>query len=155
VISAPLVRRSAINETGLFNTQLHGHEDWEYWIRLALKSKQFQFLSANNTDALVRVHANSAVQSALPMLLSGLQVRKELTHQPFTPQLHRLNQRGIGLQLAKLAKLETRNRNFRRALHYSFSALRASRYHPTVIIFLLAPQRLVTRLAITVDRVFR
>lgn len=154
VVSAPLVRR-AEGSPDLFNPDLRGHEDWDYWIRLALSDRVFHFLPSSNTHAVVRIHAGSAVQSAEPMLLNSLTVRQELKHQLPSLALRRLNRRGIGVQLAKLAKLEARRRKFRAASGHTLAALRETNFHPFVICYLLLPQTLITWAAMTFEKLLR
>lgn len=155
VINSPLIRHRAIKEIGLFNISLRGHEDWEYWIRMAINGKAFHYYEQNNSNALVRVHARSAVQKSAPMLLSNLQVRRELSKLTLNPSLHHLNQRGIGFQLVKLAKLEARDRNFGAALLNAIEALASSHCSPLVLLALLMPLPLSTHLAIAASRLTR
>jgi len=155
VINSPLMRRAAIDEVGGFNTELCGHEDWEYWIRLAVNGKTFHYLESNNSNALVRVHSHSAVQKPASMLLSNLQIRHELSQLALDPHLRRINRRGIGFQLVKLAKLEARDRNFKTALRHAIEAMLTSRGSPSVLLSLLMPLSLSTRLAIIANRLAR
>lgn len=154
VVSAPLIRR-ADGGAELFNPDLHRHEDWEYWIRLASRDRSFHFLSANNTRALIRIHAGSTVQSEEPMLLSNLTVRRGLHMQGMSRLLCQANRRRIGVQLAKLAKFESRRGKYRAALGYAAAALRETHFHLMTIGYLLIPQSLITWGAMTFERLFR
>jgi len=58
-IHCPMIRRSVINKVGWFHESMHAMEDWDYWLRCAAAGISFQFSSAPNTLALVRVHATS------------------------------------------------------------------------------------------------
>lgn len=152
VINSPLVRRSCIDEVGYFNIDLHGHEDWEYWIRLAIIGKKFHYMKSHDANALVRIHSQSAVQKQARMLLNNLKIRQELDHLALDPSLRRINRRGIGFQFVKLAKLEARERNIIGALRYAIKAILVAHGSPSVLLALLIPLSLSTRLAIIADR---
>lgn len=152
VVNAPMMRRLALDETGPFNEGLAGHEDWEYWIRLAMAGKTFHFLPAPHTRALVREHAASAVQDVAPMLLTNLAVRQQIARMPLTPQLARINRFGIGLQWAKLAKLTIKKGHPVQALRHGGTSLLRSGFDPRVAFFLLAPQEPLTRLMLWLER---
>ena len=155
VVNSPLIRRSALDATGLFDPRLRGHEDWSLWIRLAMGGKTFQFLRATDSNALVRVHASSAVQNVVPMLHSNLKVRHEL--QPLLPTAHlrRINRFRIALQHARIAKAERRQRRHRNAWRHVWRAIVESKGDPRVLAFLLAPEVLSTWLAILSERIMR
>lgn len=155
VVNAPMIRRSALDDIGPFNQDLAGHEDWEYWIRLAIAGKTFHFLAAPNAKALVRVHAASAVQNAVPMLMTNLAVRQQLAQKNLTPRLARINRYGMGLQWAKLAKLTLKMGHPVQALRYGVTSLLRSRFDPRVGFFLLAPQKSLTRLMLGMERLSR
>jgi glycosyltransferase involved in cell wall biosynthesis len=65
--NCPLVRKRAIDQVGLFNESLRSHEDYEYWIRLAINGSWFQFDETEDTFALVRVHNVSMSNDRLKM----------------------------------------------------------------------------------------
>jgi glycosyltransferase involved in cell wall biosynthesis len=73
-----VVRRSVLRDTGGFNVQVHGCEDWELWVRLA---KRGQFMPAEKALLYLSVHGENyslkprkmlhAAEAALPLLLAG------------------------------------------------------------------------------------
>jgi glycosyltransferase involved in cell wall biosynthesis len=155
VVDSPLIRRTAIDEVGLFDTGLRGHEDWEYWIRLALAGKTFHYVESRDSRALVRVHASSAVQDPTLMLLSNLQIRHELSRSALSPFLHRINRRGIGYQLVNLSKIRFRQGKYRAALQDAFESMCRSHADPSVMLALVIPAFLSTRFVIFWNRLAR
>jgi len=54
--SAPIVRKSAFEEVGLFNEDYRAGEDWDMWLRLA---HRYPFACLPTVQVLYRVHGNS------------------------------------------------------------------------------------------------
>lgn len=75
VISSPLTRRAAINAAGGFDEMLLGNEDWDLWLRCALKGQSFHYLEAADTRPLIRLHPTSASADRLRMLNAELALR--------------------------------------------------------------------------------
>jgi hypothetical protein len=155
VMNAPLVRRSSFDVAGRFDPHLRGHEDWEMWIRLAMSGSAFHFLPVSNSNALVRVHANSAVQDKVPMLLSHLEVRRRLCLSLPTTRLKRINRFRMSIQYARLAKIELNNRQMKAAWRYGCSAMTHSKGDPRILIYLFVPEVFATRIAVWADRLRR
>lgn len=109
VVNAPLLRKSTVDDVGGFNQTLRGYEDWDYWIRCALAGKRFQFLDEDNTFALVRLHHGSMRRNVLPMLMSRIQVRKQLQCNSLPSDLRKENDFRIGIVTAQLAQFEFAN----------------------------------------------
>ena len=63
VSNSPLIRKSVIEDVGLFDETLEALEDWHYWLRCATYNKHFAFDASENTLALVRLHDGSTSQS--------------------------------------------------------------------------------------------
>lgn len=59
VIHAPLFRKKILDQIDLFDSRMKALEDWDFWMRLALKNFYIHFETADNTFALVRAHAGS------------------------------------------------------------------------------------------------
>ncbi|MCU1268260.1 MAG: glycosyltransferase family 2 protein [Acidobacteria bacterium] len=91
VVNAPLVRRSMIENVGLFNVALPPVEDWEYWIRCAAKGATFHFDEAPESHALVRSHAQSASADGRRMLTATVLLRKEVRKLPLDEEMRALN----------------------------------------------------------------
>lgn len=56
--SAPIVRKSAFKEVGLFNEDYRAGEDWDMWLRLAYR---YPFACLPSVQVLYRVHGKSLV----------------------------------------------------------------------------------------------
>lgn len=46
LIHTPLIRRSCIEQVGGFDPSLNCHEDWQFWLRIALAGRQFACVQA-------------------------------------------------------------------------------------------------------------
>lgn len=57
--NCPLFRAQCIKAIGYFDENLFNHEDYDYWIRMALEGFYFHFDNSLHTKALVRVHLSS------------------------------------------------------------------------------------------------
>ncbi len=58
-IHAPIFRASVLHECGLMDEDLRGFEDWDFWLQMALHGKDFAFIAAPASIALVRSHPGS------------------------------------------------------------------------------------------------
>jgi glycosyltransferase involved in cell wall biosynthesis len=58
-IHAPLFRRALTESVGYMDESLFGFEDWDYWLRMALRNKRIEFQPGEKTLALVRSHPGS------------------------------------------------------------------------------------------------
>lgn len=80
--NCPLLRKSKLNEVGLFNETLRSHEDYEYWIRMAIKGAFFHYDNSQSTFALVRVHylsmSNNKEQMHISFLLAKFTLLKHI-----------------------------------------------------------------------------
>lgn len=81
VISSPLIRKTTLMEVGLMDESLAFNEDWELWLRFALKNKLFLYDNAQDTMALIRVHKTSHSRDGFKMYYSGLKVCKQIQSQ--------------------------------------------------------------------------
>jgi glycosyltransferase involved in cell wall biosynthesis len=151
VVNTPLIRRSVFEGVGMFDVTLAGHEDWEYWLRCAIAGKYFQYDAVPNGDAVIRVHASSAVQNVVPMIQTNLAVRDRLEHIGLPWRLRRLNHYGISLQYVKLAKIELHSGAIGSTLSIVAKALWSVRTSPKIFLILLlliTPGAVMQRLAI-------
>lgn len=70
-----LVRSDAIKKIGFFNESLSTHEDYEYWVRMAIGGRSFCFVDDINAYAYVRMHKKSMSNDMNKMRVGFLEVR--------------------------------------------------------------------------------
>lgn len=80
VVSAPLIRRSLIDQVGEFDLTLPPIEDWDYWIRCALMGGTFRYLDKEETLSLIRWHSGSLSQNAHRVAKQVDKLRKKLSN---------------------------------------------------------------------------
>jgi glycosyltransferase involved in cell wall biosynthesis len=56
-VNAALLRRSVLDSVGAFDPTLRAHEDWDLWLRCAVRGRTFAFVTKGNDRALIRQHA--------------------------------------------------------------------------------------------------
>lgn len=78
VINSPLLRRTVIDDVGPFDPVLPPVEDWDYWIRCALKGIRFEFRDMEGTLALVRAHAASTSRQRPSVLAAWRALRTKI-----------------------------------------------------------------------------
>ena len=78
VVSAPLLRRRIIDRVGLFDGMVSPVEDWDYWIRCAIKGARFQYLDEDRTLSLIRWHPRSSSQNKIRMRKQVIRLRQKL-----------------------------------------------------------------------------
>jgi len=91
VVSSPLLRRSVVSDTGLFDGRVKGVEDWEYWLRCAICDKRFHFQDTEDSRTLIRIHPNSMSTDARMMLRSTLRMHQQLAAAISDREASRLN----------------------------------------------------------------
>lgn len=92
VICAALARREMIEHVGSFDEELPPLEDWEFWIRSALKGAHFRFEDMDGTRSLVRSHTSSSSKNSLRVRLAEVLMRRKLTRLlAHDRQLYRMN----------------------------------------------------------------
>ncbi|MDQ3665031.1 MAG: glycosyltransferase family 2 protein [Acidobacteriota bacterium] len=79
VVNAPLVRRRVIDAVEPFAEPLSPVEDWDYWVRCAIKGMRFQYENLEGTLALVRAHPVSSSRNRVRAYKSVLLMRKALS----------------------------------------------------------------------------
>ncbi len=95
-VNAPLVRLSAIRKVGLFDERLHAHEDWEYWLRMALAHRRFAQVELPEAMALVRIHTTSLSRDRARMLSGLIAARRRVAAELGTPWQRDLNRTLLG-----------------------------------------------------------
>ena len=78
VVSAPLVRRRIIDQVGLFDEKLFLSEDWDYWIRCAIKGARFQYLDEVGALSLIRCHSESLSHNGMKARKYVIRLRQKL-----------------------------------------------------------------------------
>ncbi len=86
VVSAPLLRRHVFDAVGLFDESLHAHEDWDLWLRCAVRGQRFAFVTKGGDSALVRQHGANMSGAKELMLKTAITVRERI-HVHLSPQL--------------------------------------------------------------------
>lgn len=77
-VNCALIRSSTFRRAGGFDKTLPMLEDWEFWLRCALKGMSFYYLKQNNTDALVRMHSMSMTREKWKMRYQELELKESL-----------------------------------------------------------------------------
>jgi glycosyltransferase involved in cell wall biosynthesis len=77
-IEAPLTRKSAFDEVGVFDRELRRITDWHFWLRCAIAGKRFEFLPSDSPVALIRVHDASFSHDETIMRLVEIEMRRKL-----------------------------------------------------------------------------
>jgi glycosyltransferase involved in cell wall biosynthesis len=89
VISAPLFRKSLIEQSGTFDESMPYNEDWEFWLRIAKSGTTFQFIDKQEVLSFIRLHDLSASKNLHAMYLSELNVYRKEYHDPSNSPLLR------------------------------------------------------------------
>lgn len=66
-----VIRRSALDELGLFNTDLRGYEEWDLYIRLASK---YSFLHSTTVGVEVEKHDANMSNDIAAMMVEGVRI---------------------------------------------------------------------------------
>jgi glycosyltransferase involved in cell wall biosynthesis len=109
-VCSPLLRRSVIDQVGLFNEELAALEDWEYWVRCTIAGVRFQFIDSNGTDALICMHNANMTQDMSRMPFVFYQLR--MSFHKLLP-LGEARKANLGLLLAANSMLENAGRAIR------------------------------------------
>jgi glycosyltransferase involved in cell wall biosynthesis len=78
VVNSALVRHAVFRSVGFFDERLRAHEDWDFWIRCALRDCQFAFVSQGKDRALVREHRASMSRGKELMFRTAKIVRERV-----------------------------------------------------------------------------
>jgi len=90
-INAALMRARAAGVVGKFDTSIEAHEDWEYWLRGALRGLTYAHVDGPATMALVRRHVTSVSHDQVRMLQGLIQVRRRLDGELTEPWQRQMN----------------------------------------------------------------
>ena len=122
VINAALVRREALDDVGPFDPVLPPVEDWDYWLRCALKGKRFEFRDFEGTLALVRTHAASTSRQHSSVLAAWRALRAKVDTLTDDPEVLLLNREmksqlegSLGLEAVAAGSRLSAARQFARA----------------------------------------
>ena len=77
-INSPLMRRTVVDDVGFFDETLRLVEDWDFWIRCALKGKFIQYKNWDGAKALVRLHPSSFSRNRNQVNQSTVLMREKL-----------------------------------------------------------------------------
>jgi glycosyltransferase involved in cell wall biosynthesis len=77
-VNAALVRRSVFERVGLFDESLRAHEDWDFWMRCAIKNCRFAFVSVDQDRALVRRHDRNMSGDREKMVKTAISIRERV-----------------------------------------------------------------------------
>lgn len=77
-VNAPLMRRSVLNTTAMFDKSLGPTADWDFWLRAAVSGCTFFHKDEEGSRALVRCHSGSMSTNALSMARDALRVRRRM-----------------------------------------------------------------------------
>jgi glycosyltransferase involved in cell wall biosynthesis len=82
VISSPLFKKELVEQFGMMDEKLFFNEDWELWLKFAVKNAKFEFNEDKNAGVKIRVH-QSYSKDNFKMFVNGLYVclkyKKELS----------------------------------------------------------------------------
>ena len=97
-VNSALIRRSIIDDVGLFDEMAPPLEDWDYWIRCAARGKRFQYAGFEGTLALVRSHPSSSSRNKRRMVTAMSLIQKKVGAATTGAGSQRIN-RGIAAQI--------------------------------------------------------
>lgn len=104
VVNAFLVRKSVLGEVGAFDESLAAYEDWDLWLRCALKGKSFFFVrGGEGTRARVLIHPGSMIRDRKRMLSALVQARHKISARVSDPKIRALNQKLLARDEGRLA----------------------------------------------------
>ncbi len=109
VVNAPILRKRVVESVGYFDENLKALEDWEYWLRCALKDIFFSYHDSLESLALVRFHQDSMSRNEQLMLSTNIKIRRQLKSQINDSTLSLLNDRGIVNSENAIAVIAIRN----------------------------------------------
>jgi glycosyltransferase involved in cell wall biosynthesis len=75
-ICSPMLRKSILDKSGIFNPLLNWVEDWEFYFRVIALNIKIKFIENDNSLCLIRVHQRSLSHQNLSMFSQGILARK-------------------------------------------------------------------------------
>jgi len=85
-VSCALIKRKLIQEVGGFDESYRSYEDWQYWIRCAMKDARFDYSPLEGTETYIRTGHQSMMTNRRKLIVAGIQIRKFLRPQLTIPQ---------------------------------------------------------------------
>lgn len=114
----PLLRREALEKTGLFKRDLRSCEDWEFWFRCARLDLNFVYQDAPGTLSLMRMHDTSMTRNRTTMLSSIIEVRELINKEVGDPELVEWNNQLILNDKIELAVVKLQHESKANAIDY-------------------------------------
>jgi len=114
VISAPLVRRTAVQRAGFFNERITHAEDWDLWLRCAAAGSQFTYLDHSRALTLIRTHEGSASRSMENMVRDLIVAAHSFPAEMPLPRVYQMAA-GVGEVVAEQRRVQGAKRIFRAA----------------------------------------
>jgi glycosyltransferase involved in cell wall biosynthesis len=110
-VNSVLARRSALEEESS-DVSLRAHEDWDLWLRCAVRGRRFALASWANGRALVRLHRANMSSARELMFATAIRVRQKI-HGELPAALQTLNAERLveaklrlGLELLRQGRLK-------------------------------------------------
>lgn len=91
-LGCALFRKRAVEQTGWFDEDLQGVEDYDYCLRSALNDLEFHYFNAENSFVLMRHHENSYSKNLLKMYKKELMLRRKANNLLRQSGFHALNE---------------------------------------------------------------
>jgi hypothetical protein len=145
VVNAALFRRDLLVRVGFFDETLRVMEDWDFWLRCALSNCRFDYLSGNETLALVRGHRASLSRDRIRMLAAQIELRERLMARLPSPvaaanaQALAEARAWLGVETIKTGKLAAGWADYLKAVSSARDRASAARY----FFYLLVPPRIL------------
>ena len=109
-ISSPIVKRTLLIQSGMFNPALKNNEDWLLWFNIAMLSPNFLYDKDERSFVLIRVHQTSAITNHQKMFEGEVVVRQRMDvalNQWKSKEL--MNLRDLNLDLLALHQIRSLN----------------------------------------------
>lgn len=105
-VNCALLRAEVIASVGYFDETLPTIEDWDFWLRCALRDKAFHFQDFAESRALVRFHPASMSQNYRRMMEGYVRVRRKLVPELHEPELAKFNRDTLAFLEAELERID-------------------------------------------------
>ncbi|HVW99455.1 MAG TPA: glycosyltransferase [Candidatus Babeliaceae bacterium] len=136
-VDSAFFRRSLFKSVGLANIQMRALEDWDFWVRCALKGAYFYFEKNEDALAFVRIHDSSVSTNITNMKRTQLLFRKNI-HDKIIHSSEGLpadiRDDAININIFRMAELNIRYLNFLKGW-FSLFRLAISGYRTSFILF--------------------
>jgi glycosyltransferase involved in cell wall biosynthesis len=137
MVHCPLVRNRIFELAGVFNGHLRGHEDWEFWLRCALRGCRFAYFNAgDNGLALVRQHGRN-MSAARQMMFDTAVTIREMLQEALPPELRAMNVEGLATMTWRRGLELMRAGSFREGWRMYQSGFRLTRRKGAALLRLL------------------